>query len=143
MNIVPLTNEEQIKTDCQFKVIVKYTDFTSTVAATAQTINITGVPAGFVFSKIISHTITAFTGGAISAYGISMGTSTAGTVALLANNSAFTAPILTNTAVALTSVAATTITATATPVTGACSAATAGEVHYYFQAFAIPAYQSQ
>lgn len=142
MNIVPLTNEEQIKTDCQFKVIVKYTDFTNTTSATAQTINITTVPAGMVFSKIISHTVTAFVGPSITAYTISVGT-LAGVTSLLAGNSAFTAPILTNTAVSLTAVAATTITATATPSGAALSAATAGEVHYYFQAVAIPAYQNQ
>ncbi len=144
MNIVPLTNEEQIKTDCQFKVIVKYTDFNSTAAATAQTINLFSAPSGSVYTKCLTHIITPFVGGGLTAYGISVGFTGGGNVAALnPSNAVFgavTGFAYASVLAAQTNAAALFITATATPGTAACSAATAGEVHFYIQGVTLPLY---
>lgn len=144
MNIVPLTNEEQIRTDCQYKVIIKYTDFTNATPATAQTINLFSAPLGSVYTKVLTHIITPFVGGTISSYGISIGFTGGGNVAALnPSNSVFGAVTgfgYASVLAAQTNAAALFITATATPGTAALSAATAGEVHFYIQGVTLPLY---
>lgn len=135
MNVVPLTNEEQIRTDCQFKVIIKYTDFTA--AALSQTINAIALPTGTLFSKVLTQIVTGFNPAGTCV--ISIGGSVVGAAIVRATNDVKVA--LCNIASSSAEFnAAQSLTFTCTSGSGNLSTMTAGEAHFYIQVVTLPLY---
>ncbi len=143
MNIVPLTNEEQIRTDCQLKVVLRHTDFLGQGAATSYALPCFALPAGTIVSKTAVNIVSIFSnvtiGVAASGLAISAG-QTSGSALAVASNSPTTAGLLLVTA-PLTMAVNTAGNFTFTvATTAALSTLIGGEIHLFIQLFNVNNY---